>query len=294
MTTESENMRAKQNFSNEPIAYTNKNLGTNGEIKLPFDVSTDLNQFSKIFVDVNFDNFRIIHCCERCIPSFDFIVYGELPDGDKKIIFTCSKHNQCCKCCDNCIISTCLCDYICCNSIVFQMDYKRNNKPFYTQGINIQRGCYCCKCNICFSCCSCFCTPSTLYLRQNTDPDSPDFDVGIKKGRTVKSGCFCLCNKVVSYFTQDGAKGSSVRLPCCKDCCVCCCNLDCYDYEIAIEDEIGNKVGNIIVPNGMCSEKVKDKCCYMPRNYFEINYPPNFTSEQKFQIIADLIHLIVG
>ena len=254
---------------------------------LPLDVSKDLNEFSKLFVSIGFDNFRNIHCFEKCFPSFDFMVYGELPDGDKKLLFTCKRHNEFCKCCDNCMISCCLCDYFCCNSIVFQMDYRRNNKTFYTQGLNIQQGCYCCKCHCCSCCCCCCCScpPSFLNMRENTDPDNPDFNVGIKKGRTDKSGCY-ITDKVVSYFTQDGMKGPSIRAGCCKGCCC----YDCNDVVMDIEDGNGGIIGKILIPNGCNSEKVKGLCCHLPRNYYEINITQNITSEQKFQIIADVIH----
>jgi hypothetical protein len=269
-----------------PVPYTvrteNSPLGN-----LPLDVSKDLNEFSKFFVTIGFDNFRNIHCCEKCFPSFDFMIYGELPDGDKKLIFTCSKHNQFCKCCDNCIITYfCLCDYVCCNSIVFQMDYRRNNKTFYTQGLNIQRGCYCCKCHCCSCCCCCgCCPPSILNLRENVDPDNPDFNVGIKKGRTSKYGCL-LTDKVVSYFSQEGMKGPSIRAGCCTG-CICC---DCSDIIMDIEDGNGGSIGKILIPNGCNSEKVKGMCCHLPRRYYEINISQNITSEQKFQIIADVVH----
>ena len=60
------------------------------------------------------------------------------------------------------------------------MDYKRNDFPFYTQGYIIKKLCHCC--DICtlniFKNCY-LCPQSTLYLRQNIDPDIPDFHVGV-------------------------------------------------------------------------------------------------------------------
>ena len=150
-----------------------------GMLTLPFNVANDLNMFSRIFVVREFDKFRIFHFCDKLVA--DYRVYGELPDGDKKLLFTSNRHFQCCKCCDTCHINFCCClSYFCCNSIVFQMDYKRNGAPFYTQGLNIQKGCYCCKCYCCYCC-----PQSILFLRENIDPDSPDFNVGVKKGQTV-------------------------------------------------------------------------------------------------------------
>ena len=46
-----------------------------------------------------------------------------------------------------------------------------------------------------------------------------------------------------------------------------------------------------MIYTGCYSEKVKDfGICYAPRPYYEINLPSLATSEQKFQIVADLIH----
>ena len=288
MNSEANVLGRNQNVNmenNNPITYAvrteNSPFGN-----LPLDVTKDLNEFSKFFVAITFDSFRSMHCCEKCLPSLDFMIYGELPDGDKKLLFTCSKHNEFCKCCDNCIITCfCLCDYVCCNSIVFQMDYKRNNQTFYTQGLNIQKGCYCCKCNCCFCCCCCgCCPPSHLYLRENVDPNNPDFNVGIKKGRTTKIDC-CLADKTVSYFPQEDMKGPSIRAKCCSGCCC-----DCSDIIMDIEDGNGGSIGKILIPNGCNSEKVKGMCCHLPRPYYEINISQNITSEQKFQIIADVVH----
>ena len=62
------------------------------------------------------------------------------------------------------------------------------------------------------------------------------------------------------------------------------------DFEIEIEDEKGNKCGNIMLYSGLFSKLVEGKCCYMPKAFFEINMPKNASSIQKFQIIADIIH----
>lgn len=75
------------------------------------------------------DLWKITCLYERALPTY--VVYGEMPDGDKKILFTCSQHFQCCTCCDQCIIGLpCCLEYACCDQIIFQMDYKRNNAPF--------------------------------------------------------------------------------------------------------------------------------------------------------------------
>ena len=54
---------------------------------LPFNVATDLNLFSKISIVKQYDFFKIVHCCQDIIP--EYIVYGEMPDGDKKILCLC-------------------------------------------------------------------------------------------------------------------------------------------------------------------------------------------------------------
>jgi hypothetical protein len=78
---------------------------------LPFDVSSELNQYSKVYIAKDIDNFRLFHCFEA-IP-LDYRVFGELPDGDKKILFTARQHFQCCNCFDDCSINICCCCNIC-------------------------------------------------------------------------------------------------------------------------------------------------------------------------------------
>jgi hypothetical protein len=252
---------------------------------IPFNVSTELDQYSKVFISKEFDNYRLIHCFEFFIR--DYKILGELPDGDKKILFTAKKHFQCCNCLDDCSVNfCCCCEYMCCDRIVFQMDYKRNNKNFYTQGYNIPKGLYFCKCTCC--------PPPTLYLRENINPDNKDINVGIKKGKTTGiSSCFdCLKDKTVSFTTQDKLKGAGLRMTCLdflkhQLTCLCC---HCFDIDIAIENGANVKIGNITVPNGWFSKKVKTAFCFLPGRYFEVNFPPGISSEEKFQIIADLIH----
>lgn len=260
-------------------------MGTISDLRLPFNVTLELNQFTKIYVSKQIDPFRYFCCLEPC--SSDYIIYGELPDGSKQLLFTARRHYQCCRCCEDCSIGClCLCRYYCCNSIVYQVDYKKNNVNFYTQGFNIQKGCYCCKC----FCCLCM-VPSILYLRENYDADNPDFDVGVKKGLTDASMCCCCLgcqDRKTTYFSQEGAKGHNLRLNCCDYCllnCLCCCK----ELEIDIEDSNEKKVGNIFVPSNCCSIKAPG-CSYCNQRYYEINMPANATSEQKFQIITTVVH----
>ena len=274
-----------------------------GVVTLPFNVASDLNQYSRIFITHEYDYFRVVHNYENAMR--DYKIFGETPDGDKKLLFTAHKHFECkvCEVCDQCIISTIICDYVCCDQIIFQMDYRRNGAPFYTQGYNLQKGLYCCKCYCCTACCVCCAccaccdccaqTVNTLFLRENIDPESRDFNVGTHKGTTnVVTSC-CATDYISFFAGVDGAKGPTVRAKCCDICkhnCAagcCCCNAD---FEMDIEDETGLKTGSVMIYSGNYSQKSEGRCCYRPRPYFEVNMPPNASSEQKFQIIADLIH----
>ena len=295
MKSEEKNLKKKPKASKVSVYPTNANNSeqNNSKAKIPFDVAKDLDQFTRIFVTKEDDLFKVVHICEDL--SSDYKIYGELPDGDRQLLFTCGQHFECdfCSCLDTCTCYLGLCAYVCCNSIVFQMDYERNGDPFYTQGLNIQKGLYFCECYCCVCCNNCTRT-SNLFLRENTEPDNPDFNVGTKKGRTEVTTNCCIPEYTSSYVTQDGAKGQGIRVRCCevyKKSCLkcCCCGLDC-DFEMDIEDEKGTKTGNIMIYSGCFSKKVEGKRCYRPRKYYEINMPKNANSEQKFQIIADLIH----
>ena len=270
-----------------------------GITALPLDVSNELSQYSRLFITDEYDVFRNIHCSENIFGP-EYKIYGELPDGDKKVLFTCLHHFESCKFCQACAIGTICCYYECCDSIVYQLDYKRNGAPFYTQGLNIKKGCYFCNCDLCYCCDFCSCPPDVLYLRENIDPDSPNFDVGKKKGKTKAYACSCFCcscccpNKA-EYYTQENVKEQTVKTTCeqlCKHRCLSHCFCGGADFEMDIEDSSGVKTGSVKTYAGCCSRKVEGKTCYCPRQpYYEVNLPPNATSEQKFQIVADVIHL---
>ena len=266
------------------------NLGNINRLpNIPLDVSTELAQYSKLFVTKRYNPFRTF--CYYWYP-IDYEVLGELPDGDKKILFTSQIHTRDCCECRPCLLNCWLCEYVCCDMILFQMDYKRNNKPFYTQGVNIQKGFYCLKCNWCNQCCK----RDVLYLRENTDPDNHDFNCGIPKGKTLGTpGCCSVCrDKVASYYNEQDQKGPEIRYK--TDCCVSCNALCCgrfwccgEDLHIDILDGNGQLVGDILVPHGCNSSKV-DKTCFCPSMHYEINLPQNASSIEKFQIVADVIH----
>ena len=330
--------------NNDPnIQITNMPLETKGMLmnfhsnttnfKLPFDVSRELAIYTKIFVSREVDLFRIFHYTESFVE--DYKIYGELPCGDKQILFTVRQHitpncTSCSNCCKQCICKCCceekkgccerccegptcsFCcfgEYVCYDLVQFRLDYKRNNNLFYNQAFIYEKGCHCCctECYVCGRCagkeCSCCCgkccgvdmccdpcTPNILKLRENIN----EFNIleGAKKGETVGTPCCCkLCrDKTVTYNTEEGSKGISLRLDCCEFCKYCCCKKCKEDLEITIEDSTGQKVGYIFIPNSCCSKTVPS-CCYHVLNYFEINVPLNMPSNDKFQIIADLIHL---
>ena len=62
------------------------------------------------------------------------------------------------------------------------MDYKRNDRNFYTQGDYVKKGCYCLIYKCCSCCVCCFCRKK-LDLKENTNPD--DFRAGNPKGKTL-------------------------------------------------------------------------------------------------------------
>jgi len=262
--------------------------------ELPFNVETDLNEFTKIYITKENDPFKISHFFQ-CLQE-DYQIFGEMPDKTKKLLFTVSEHWECECCeCDNWGFDCCCISYICCDKILQQFDYKKNNEGFYTQGKYQQKGFYCRMCCSleCSCCCNCCCPYDTLYLRENTDHDNPDFNEGIKKGETDTSTCSFCSDKTSQYITKEGLKGYGIRATCSevyfRKYLKFCCSLT-HDFKIEIENEKGEICGNIMVYSGLCSNLVKNKCCYVPKPYFEINLPTNILSAQKFQIIADVIH----
>ena len=265
-----------------------------GSSKQVFDVDTELAPFTKMYISKENDPFRIIHCFE--VLNSDYQIFGELPDKSKKLLFTVREHFECECCeCDDWGVDCCCFTIICCDKILYQLDYKKNNQDFYTQGTYQKKGYYVCQGCECNCCACCRCPYSALYLRENTDHDDPDFDKGVKKGKTLASLCKCS-DATANYITQEGNNGYAVRATCPdvwkRKLLRYCCGLT-NDFEIGIEDERGNKSGKILFYSGCCSELVKDKCCYLPKPFFEIFMPPNASSTQKFQIIADAIHFDV-
>ena len=190
---------------------------------LPFDASNELAQYSKVFI-TRLDHFRVVFCKE-ITPSYT--VFGELPDGDKKILFTVKvhfKYPNCCFCCycedmrPPCNFCG-ICEIIYHDKIIFQFDYERNNQNFYTQGIYLQAGCYCCSCQEC-PCCTfnpCGCARPKLFLRENTTPDNPNFNMGTYKGMTLGTPPCCkICrSRYITYNSETGVEGPTIKFSCC-------------------------------------------------------------------------------
>jgi hypothetical protein len=134
-------IKTNNNMSTTKSEYLSSDKA-NTNTNLPFDVTEGLQKYSRIFVAKEVDPFRIVHCCEAI--NRDYLIFGEEEDGSKKLLFNSHIHFECCKCCDQCVVGFLCCGYACCDSIVFQLDYRRNGHPFYTQGFNIYKGCHCC------------------------------------------------------------------------------------------------------------------------------------------------------
>lgn len=178
-------------------------------------------------------------------------------------------------------------------------DYKWNGVNFYTHGYNITKGCHWCDIFLLCENCGCGCAWDELYLRETVDPDSPDIRVRVKKRKTI-TNCCCACDKFVKYETKNHVRGPTVRAECCNICLnsfmnSICCNycISGFDFVMKIEDENKLETGKVTVFSGCCSKKVEGNCCFLPRPYFEVDMPVNASSEQKFQIIADIIHFDV-
>ena len=87
MKSEEAQLKEKPKDSNN-IHYSKTSIDN-----LPFDVSKDLDQFKRILVSKEFDYFKIVHICQDYM--HDYKIFWELPDGDKKLLFTCNQHYEC-------------------------------------------------------------------------------------------------------------------------------------------------------------------------------------------------------
>ena len=136
------------------------------------------------------------------------------------------------------------------------MDYKRNNRFFYIQGLSLPKGCYFCKL-VC--CCCCQCLPKSLDLKKKYKSKVPSS--GENKGYTKVGDCCCCCccgggcdcdckqccDLYATYTSQEGNKYPTMRSPCfcsccnicdCGACCCCCCCCNCckcFNLDIELD-----------------------------------------------------------
>ena len=280
----------------------------------PINIYTDLQNIKVAYVGIENDIFRIFHCQER--DSLSFKIYYLDENNKINILFNVNEHfvpEKCCSCCRCEICNFCCWAYVYHNKILYQLDYLKNNIPFATLGLNLSQGCYCCKLNCCAGCCnccgSCKCTNvlQKLFLRINNNPSNPDFTYGKYIGKStaiINKGCQPNSHKV-EIVDENGMLKWTVGLisKCCDcDCCQCCNCCNCCEEKFSdklfdIYDSNMNLCGDIIVPFGSCSRRLdKDCCCkcccggcfscYRVTPYYEIHFPENANSLDKFYIIS--------
>ena len=280
----------------------------------PIDIYKDLQNIKVAYVGIENDIFRIFHSQER--DSLSFKIY--YLDENKKIniLFNVNQHfvpEKCCSCCKCEIINCGCCAYVYHNRIIYQLDYLKNNLPFATLGLNLSKGCYCCKLNCsagyCNCCGSCKCTNvlQKLFLRLNNNPSNPDFSyvrfLGISTA-IMTAGCQPNSHKI-EITDENGVLKRTIGLirKCC-DCQCCCCNC-CKCCEEVLSDKLfeiydseTKLCGDIIVPFGSCSYRLKKDCCccksccggccscYRVTPYYEIHFPEKANSLDKFYILT--------
>lgn len=284
----SENLKLKPGLQ---IYQSNINtrLQETKNLNLPFDISNELNQYNKVYITKEDDRFRNFHYFD--LWWYDYKIYGELPDGDKKVLFTVKKNFECCRHFTQCIFPFVFCDLVHRDKIIYQLDYTRNGTPFYTQGFNVKKGLYYCKCLYCTNLFYGCCCPLRLNLRENLEPDNPNFDFGIKRGMTTGiSDCFSCCkDKVVTYINEDGSRGQSLRFHCSDSCLFTICPWFIKELEIYIENSKGETIGIVNVANG-CLSKRAPGLCMCPKNYIDLTFPVGLSSTEKFKLIATFVH----
>ena len=283
----------------------------------PIDIYKDLQNIKVAYVGIENDIFRIFHSQER--DSLSFKIY--YLDENKKIniLFNVNQHfvpEKCCSCCKCEIINCGCCAYVYHNRIIYQLDYLKNNLPFATLGLNLSKGCYYCKLNCCDGCCNCcYCCGSCkcsnvlqkLFLRLNNNPSNPDFSYGKFLGIStaiMTAGCQPNSHKV-EITDENGVLKWTIGLirKCCDcqcGCCNCCkcCEEVFSDKLFEIYDSDTKLCGDIIVPFGSCSYRLKKDCCccksccggccscYRVTPYYEIHFPEKANSLDKFYILT--------
>ena len=259
--------------------------------EIPLDVKKDLSKYNKFYISKEINFLRLFHCCEFW-NSKDFRIFVENEDNDLLNLYTAQHHFECCNFCDNCIIGINCCYYACCNSIAYQLDYKRNNRPFYTHGINITKGCHICKCHpLCFSC------VTKLFLKETQNMNSPDINNGTYKGSTEDDACPCVCKRATEYYSPQHTKEMVMNYDCCSLCMkrVICLGI-CCDDNFVIAKTNGKRIARVTVTGRCCSSKVQSAWCgcLLPQNYYEVIFENDVSSEEKFHAICMLIHFEVA
>ena len=226
-----------------------------------------------------------------------------------------------CKFC-YCQILPCLCcSYACNDFIYFQLDYIKDSKPFFTQGIKYQKGCQ--SCLLPFGCKCCVCS-NIFNLTKNDNPKNPSFNYGENIGSTINKSsicynpictCYSSCYDQIEIYNKDKQvkwiigrsenncdKDYNCRfLGCNCGCCDECCKECNSDFHLIIFNDQGESSGKILIPNGICSEKLEKDCCACKcccggccsferiTPHYQIEFPNNANSADKFYIIAGVI-----
>ena len=307
------------NQETNPINTVNQIPESSLLTKYPINIYNDLQNIKVGYVGIENDIFRIFHCQER--NSLSFKIYYLDENNKINVLFNVNEHfvpEKCCSCCQCDIVNGCCCAYVCNNRIIYQLDFLKNNLPFATLGQNISKGCYCCKiscctgCNCCGPCCS-NCVSrnvlSQLHLRLNDNPKNEDFSYGQYLGKStavILSCCGPFSNTVEITDENQNVKWIVGLINKCCDCkcwcwdCCHCCDEVFSDKLFEIYDGNNNKCGDIIIPFGSCSRKLEKDCCckaccggccscYRVNPYYEIHFPENANSLDKFYIISAVI-----
>ena len=290
------------------------------------NINRDLEDIKTIYIGVEKNIFQFTHCQSCNSPSYK--IYYLTEDKKVKTLFTVSKHYTSGKCCYDsckfcyCQILPCLCcSYACNDFIYFQLDYIKDSKPFFTQGIKYQKGCQ--SCLLPFGCKCCVCS-NIFNLTKNDNPKNPSFNYGENIGSTINKSsicynpictCYSCCYDQIEIYNKDKQvkwiigrnenncdKDYNCRfLGCNCGCCDECCKECNSDFHLIIFNDQGESSGKILIPNGICSEKLEKDCCACKcccggccsleriTPHYQIEFPNNANSADKFYIIAGVI-----
>ena len=303
----------RRNSEIVPLNFDSKNYS--------FNIYKDLNNIEIVYISREVDIFRIYHSYD-CLP-YAFKIY-HIENESVNVLFTVNENFILGKCCQD-VYCNSLCSfffftYLCNKLIYFQLNYTKNGKPFLTQGINYEEGCYCCLLPLGCKLCNVL---NTLHLRINKNPDNPSKNIGINIGKTVgKKGCCmqknCTCCYCCFYNVEIYDENNNLRwsiglkkkylkgenkckcFGCDCGCCFSCCG-ECYsDFILGIFNKYGKIAGKVIIPYGCCSRKLEKNCCCKcccggccsiekTFSYYQIEFPKNISSLDKFYIINGVI-----